>query len=345
MILSMDKIGDVPPWQSLPLALMAVARRFGTVIDFDDLNAALGLSTLTCAVSTELDCRNWCLYARDAFLPEAAKLFGMDVREIHPPESAVGLAGFKEFDQHFDASYRPLVSNALSHGQAVIAWRGWPKGRELCWGIIQKECHEGIGFEGAVYQAPDSPNPERIEEFLGALEEPPVQIYVIERVLPVQPTVEQTRDTAIEHALHILRNDCGSSFGAITGPLAFDEWIGFVRAGTANEAESTAPLDSSRSLAGALLHAHRSAVRFWTRQDSTRVPSRVSPWEAVTESLRDIVSALERVVSAPVPQLGRMRSHLDTIVTGLADARAASLRIKAALSSRTEEAVGKRNVP
>ncbi len=62
---------------SLTIALQAIARRVGYEIDRDDLNAALGLSWMAAAVPGENDLGCWPLYARDAFIVEAGRLFGM----------------------------------------------------------------------------------------------------------------------------------------------------------------------------------------------------------------------------------------------------------------------------
>ena len=78
-------------------------------MNHDDLNAALGMCWSPVAVPTEPDLGAWSLYARDAFLPEAGQLFGLTIRDMHPPEAARGLDTAAEFAQHFDASYRPLM--------------------------------------------------------------------------------------------------------------------------------------------------------------------------------------------------------------------------------------------
>ncbi|UCC31209.1 MAG: hypothetical protein JSU86_02815, partial [Phycisphaerales bacterium] len=129
---SQDGSGGRPssdPGMSLTFALQALAHDAGYEINLDDLNAALGLPWMTPAVPRERDLACWPMYARDAFLAEAGRLFGMNIRDIHPPEAARGLNGFPEFQQHFDASYRPLILKALEHNQAVLAWQGWPGDR------------------------------------------------------------------------------------------------------------------------------------------------------------------------------------------------------------------------
>ena len=108
------------PSFSLTLALRSVAESAGYDVDADDLHAVLGLSMVACAAPGDMELGNWPLYARDAFLVDTARVFGMTVRPIHPPEAARGLGGAAEFAQHFDASYRPLIARALEHDQPVL---------------------------------------------------------------------------------------------------------------------------------------------------------------------------------------------------------------------------------
>ena len=73
---------------SLTEALVAVAGEGGCAIDVDELHAALGLSLMMVAVPEE-DPGSWATHARDAFLIPAGRLFGLEIREIHPPEAGI----------------------------------------------------------------------------------------------------------------------------------------------------------------------------------------------------------------------------------------------------------------
>lgn len=162
------------PEESLAFAVRAIARQAGVKIDHSELVAALGweISAVPSVAATPA------MFDRDARLIEAGKLFGMQIREVHPPEAARGLEAAAEFDQHFDASYRPLILRALENNQGVIAWRGWAGERELSWGWIRAACDEGVGFRGATIWSEQELNSLRND----LLVRPAVQLYIVERV-------------------------------------------------------------------------------------------------------------------------------------------------------------------
>ena len=162
------------PEESLAFAVRAIARQAGVKIDHTELVIALGLETLAVPSPTASSI----MFDRDARLIEAGERFGMQIRGLHPPEAARGLEAAAEFDQHFDASYRPLILRALENDQGVIAWRGWEGERELSWGWIRAACDEGVGFRGATIWSERELNSLRND----LLVRPAVQLYIVERV-------------------------------------------------------------------------------------------------------------------------------------------------------------------
>lgn len=222
-----DPISD-----TLSNAVRAVAAREGCEIDADALTAVLGVAWSAVAVPSEPDIGNWCLYARDAFLVEAGRLFGLEIRGIHPPEAARGLSGAAEFVQHFDASYRPLIHRALEHGQPVLAWQGWPGALCLAWGVITDPCHDGVGFRGTIHV---SPGDTEMDAMTVTLISPPVQLYVVETVTPTRIDPNECTTLALDHARRVLDNALADRFDVFTGPAAFDVWI--ERLGGAGEAD------------------------------------------------------------------------------------------------------------
>ena len=162
------------PEESLAFAVRAIARQAGVEIDHTELVVALGFEASAVSSPTARSI----MFDRDARLIEAGKLVGMQIRDVHPPEAARGLEAAAEFDQHFDASYRPLILRALENNQGVIAWRGWAGERELSWGWIRAACAEGVGFRGATIWSERELNSLRND----LLVRPAVQLYIVERV-------------------------------------------------------------------------------------------------------------------------------------------------------------------
>jgi hypothetical protein len=311
---------------SLPMALKAIVQQCGADIDWDDLLAATGLSLMVCRpLGTSRDQKaqrsndsvaDWALYARDAFLAEGARLFGMEVREIHPPEAAIGLPGVTEFGQHFDASYRPLIRNALHHGQRVLAWQGWPGERRLLWGVVEAETDGGVGFRGTVYDGWGDGALGEADEAgnMGAqsldfpvagvpciLEEPPVQLYVVERMALRRPEPGDIFPLAVQHAKHILDYAVGDRFGVVTGPDVYTTWIQRIMA-LARECSVSEIVDTGTLLlAAALIRGHQSALGFFRRMasglrliPSGQVAALCVSVEEITHSLRPMMKWADR---------------------------------------------------
>lgn len=260
--------GDAERARSLVFALQSVAQGAGYEINGDDLSAAMGLSWLTTAVPNEPDVSLWPMYARDAFLVDAGALFGLTIRELHPPEAARGLDRSAEFGQHFAASYRPLVLRALEHGQPVLAWQGFPGDRAMMWGMIGEACREGIGLRGSTHTSEGA-------EGLDLLEKPPVQIYVVEQVSPTVPPSGAVLGMALSNARVVLSGGLRRRFDVLTGPDAFEEWI--ERWGQAKQAPAPdGYLAGHVGLARSVMAGHRSGVRFLQGQlakaDAVRRP-------------------------------------------------------------------------
>jgi len=162
------------PQESLAYAVRAIARQAGIEIGHDNLITTLGFEETTAPTPAATST----MFGRDARLIDAGRQFGMQIREVHPPEASRGLEAAAEFDQHFDASYRPLILRALENNQGVLAWRGWVGERELSWGWIRAACDEGAGFRGATIWSERELNSLRND----LLVRPAVQLYIVERI-------------------------------------------------------------------------------------------------------------------------------------------------------------------
>ena len=122
-------------FESLAVSLRAILKRGGVTASYEDLLAALGLGSAIIA-NTDDTFGWWSAYARDTALDATAALYGLRLRDLHPPEASAGLRHSIEFPQHFHDSYEPLIRAALAHGLPVLVWRGWPPPRDHMWGVI-----------------------------------------------------------------------------------------------------------------------------------------------------------------------------------------------------------------
>lgn len=209
------------PSAGLTLSLVRAAADRGQVPNPDDVHAVLGLPWLYCASPTESSISHWQTMARDLCLVPAARVFGLQLRDIHPPEAARGLESATEFEQHFDASYRPLIARALEHHQPVIAWRGWENESGSSWGIVTHIVDDGVGFAGVTPRQ----RGEVVEFAPALLVRPTWQVYVVEAMEPANPTSRSLVATALLHARQALDPAIGERLGLLTGVQAFDRWM------------------------------------------------------------------------------------------------------------------------
>jgi hypothetical protein len=276
---------------SISLTVHALLQGAGLAVDRDDLSAVLGRSWSAMAVPDERNPALWPEYGQDLFLIPAARLFGLTVRAVHPPEASRGLSGVREYEQHFDASYRPIVERASEHGQAVIAWQGWDGDRPLSWGVITGVCSGGIGLEGTAI-GPDDGTASRPTVPLAS---PPVQLYIVEVMAPTQPAPDVLLETAIAHARAVLGNRHADQYGVVTGAHAYDLWIERLRGGAV-------PLEvrvGVRLLAEYVAAAHWTGLRFLNRHRARlgeggpdAVPLLTSFCQETIEGLTELVGVL-----------------------------------------------------
>lgn len=240
---------------TLTWALSRVAADAGHAIDADDLHAALGLSMFACAVAGETRVDWWSMYARDRFVVRAARLFGMRLRDLHPPDVARGLDAAAEFGQHFDLSYRPLIHRAMEHGQAVLAWRGWRGEEGPTWGVIREISKEGVGFAGSI------PLRGRADASkLNVLDRPASQVYVVETIERTTPTGEAIVSMAMEHMREGFDRASAGRWGIAIGLAAIVQFEERLARGASKETLSQASAFVESMAAGAA-----SAVRFVDR--------------------------------------------------------------------------------
>lgn len=205
---------------TLTRMLLLAATEAGCTVHADDLHAVLGLPLLVCAVPEIEDVSLWCMYARDRFVVPAARQFGMRLRDLHPPDVARGLDAAEEFEQHFDASYRPFIHRALEHSQPVLAWRGWRGEVGPTWGLIRRTCKDGVGFSGTTVAFSDG----ACSMADAVLDHPASQVYVVEEIERATPSRDALHEMALRHARYAITGRYYEHAGVLSGTAALEWW-------------------------------------------------------------------------------------------------------------------------
>ncbi len=197
---------------------------------------------------------SWPALGCDHFLLKTCRLFGMRIRELHPPSAATGLRHYEAFDQHFRISYAPLIRAALHHDQIVLAWQGWAGARTDIWGIITEASHDGeFGFLGRTAESASLVVP---------LERPPVQVYVIESNRPCRPEARELVEAATLATQAWWSEDGRTEMDLTTGAAAYRSWQCSVEQCSCPDHEFDA-FRCAAALAGDLYRDRLSAVRFY----------------------------------------------------------------------------------
>ncbi len=324
--------GTIESSFSLTDSLCAVARRRGSELQRDELHAVLGLSFLIGVPTDEtISPQFWPMFARDAFIVEGARVFGFGIRDVHPPDAAVGLDHVSAFRQHFEASYKPLIARALENNQAVLAWQGWPGEDAFQWGVIgaMGEGDAGLGMVGRTGSGlrGDETSASEVE-----LVDPPVQLYMIETYDPAEPTADELFRVACRHARRALENQCGDRFGVTTGPAAIDLWIDRVRQLDGGDGLLPARVAEHQTSAREFAAGFISGIRFLKRQHGGASDAGKRMIPDLTASCHKAATALTSFSKATFSASNGDPAGLqDTLVRQLMDTRAAVLELLTAM--------------
>lgn len=272
--------------ESLAIALRAIARMGGVDPNYDEICAALGISLVAIVGPAESSPALWPTFGRDAFLAPTARLFGIHLRDLHPPEVGVDMLWAEEFAQHFDLSYKPLIRQALQNEQPVLAWGGWAGDPTPRWGVLTTAADEDL--LGVV---PGTLDPVQLSH-------PALQCYVVEHYEPRTPSSEEVFDTAMTHAHGFLTRSTalfqhltppGSKI--VAGPAAFDVWATWLQSQRpGNEADPAR--EAFRIYTKTLCSARTSAARFLARSDAAQGPSHAAMMDAIMHACDSFAAEL-----------------------------------------------------
>lgn len=203
---------EVPPAESLAASVVGILARVGNPQPYDELVSLLGLGAALTVVPAEPPA-HWLTYARDLALPETARLHGVQLRALHPPEAAFDLRHVAEFETHFRDSYAPLIRRAIEHEQVALVWGYWAGMPSRRWGVVTEMRGEVLaGFTvGCTGEAIP-------------LEREAAQVYIVEGSNGAMPPswVDKLR-TAVDASL---RYWPAESSGVLLGRAALEAWHG-----------------------------------------------------------------------------------------------------------------------
>ena len=155
---------------SLIASLRALLRYHGADADESDL-----------AALTRLNRTEDASQHRHELVESAARLYGLELRDLHPPDAAPLPITPPEFAAHFRDSYLPFITQSLDRGKPAMAWMGWPKPDERKWGLI-------VGFDATSGQCMGITMYSSAPVAMSAA---PVQVFVVVSYESTQPTREQ----------------------------------------------------------------------------------------------------------------------------------------------------------
>ncbi|UCD28211.1 MAG: hypothetical protein JSV03_14135 [Planctomycetota bacterium] len=316
-------------YESLALAIRAVAAVADVELDYDDLCAALGASFTTVSTPVEPSPGWWLTYGRDVFLLPAAKLFGLELRPLHAPAVGIDMLVADEFVQHFEQSYKPLIRAALDNKQPVIAWQGWPDFCWPFWGVITAVT--GNEFEGTTMWA------EGKRQQLG---QPALQCYVVERCQPMEPPRDKLFATAMKHADAYMNHAPyatavlgANSPNIVTGPAALDAWEDWLSGEDFGDPTEDESWNEHRQHAEFIATGRLSAARFLNRHREIMSKDRLLIINEAIACCESLVNRLtdsrdeKRVKSLFATDKGRQKL-LQTIHAAEADDRRLAMQIE-----------------
>ncbi len=238
----------VEPSQSLLCGLGAVLSAYGRSVPRDELAAVLGDAFLFTFAADAGPSEQWNSYGRHAFLESAARLYGLELRDLHPPDAAPLPLTPPEFEGHFEDSYLPLVRTALEHGHPALAWMGWPPPQGAIWGVISGFDPASGRCVGQTISSSGRPV---------ALHRAPVQVYTVQEYRETRVEPAQVLAAALDHAAVILNNRIPANYRVVSGPASLEAW----RASPSTIIETGV----HRKLAQSFVADRRAALRFFAK--------------------------------------------------------------------------------
>ncbi len=174
---------------------------------YNDACCALGTAVMVSLRANAPAALRWNVFGRHAFVEEAARELGVELRPLHPPQAAPAPPAPSEFELHWRDSYMPLVHASIERSEPVLAWMGWPQPHGADWGVITSVDGDGTA-RGITPGCGNEPV---------RLAGPPVQVYCA-TAFDMQGTRRHSQlESILRRFGRVLRNELPEAFGVVTG--------------------------------------------------------------------------------------------------------------------------------
>ncbi|QDV91009.1 hypothetical protein RAS2_20980 [Phycisphaerae bacterium RAS2] len=200
------------PNQSETLAhcLAAICAGWQRDATYGELCCALGTAMMVSCSRSARSVDRWNIFGRHAFVEEASRELGVELRPLHPPQAAPSPPAPDEFDLHWRDSYVPLVRLSLARGEPVLAWMGWPPPHDSQWGVIT-----AIDIDGVARGLTPGCGSEPVR-----LVGPAVQAYCASAAEQIRRPNQDRLESMLRRFGSIVRNELQVDFGVMTGVAA-----------------------------------------------------------------------------------------------------------------------------
>lgn len=301
------------PSQSLLLSLEAVLAVYGRCVPRDELAAVLGDAFMLTYAAEARPGEQWNTYGRHAFVESAARLYGLELRDLHPPDAAPLPLTPPEFEDHFTDSYLPLVRTALEHDHPALVWMGWPLPHRAIWGVITAyDPSRRVCLGQSIYSGGRPVT----------LATAPVQVYTVQEFRESDSPPSAIIDAALDHAAIVLGNRLPAKYRVVSGVQALENW-------RASATEDSGTEWQSR-LVRSFVAGRRRAVEFLRLHcgvASANQATAVEQYAAIFEEQIQFLAPVSQQVNGVIERAAELPAILDLLIA--LEQRAAALRATA----------------
>lgn len=240
-----------PCRESLVACLQAILRVYGRDANYHELMSLTGAAFMTSYAADAPPNMRWNVCGRHAFLVAAARLYGLELRELHPPDAAPSVPVPREFDWHFRDSYLPFIRTGLDRDEPLLAWMGWPAPHSAEWGVITCLDESTNRCRGMTRGG----NAELVAA--------PIQVYQVIGYEPPETDCDYLVDVVVKQARTIQGGGVDPCYGVSTGMSALSGWRRILETLSQDADERTAARDGFKACLGGMIDGRDSATRFF----------------------------------------------------------------------------------